>query len=78
MKDVAQPIINNVNLFYDDKMIQAAINNVRDHLIIEGKLSDEVINQISKIDDIDKLVEILIENWINESLKDEIKKNLTM
>jgi len=73
-KDVTQPIINNINLFYDNKMIQGAINSVRNYLIIKNKLSDEAIDRINKITDIDKLVENLIENWINESFNNEITR----
>ncbi|MEA1963447.1 MAG: hypothetical protein U9M94_04410 [Patescibacteria group bacterium] len=69
--DIPQIITNNINIFYDDKIIQEAVGNIRYHLIIKSKLNNETIKQISQITDIDELVEFLTKNWIKESFKNK-------
>ena len=67
-------ITNNINIIYDDEVIQDLASDLRHHFGIKGKLNDSVIKEISKIKDIDKLVEHVTKSWIDNIFRKTNKK----
>jgi len=64
-------ITNNINIIYDDEVIQDLVSDLRGFFGIKGKLHDSVIKEISKIKNIDKLVEHLTKSWIDQVFKNK-------
>lgn len=64
-------VTNNINIIYDDEVIQDLVSDLRGFFGIKDKLHDSVIKEISKIKDIDKLVEHLTKGWIDQVFKNK-------